>query len=159
LVQDSARLRNLLGRGVMGPIPVPMVANAGDNLVLDDRAQWAGLGVAAAVNQTLLEATPLYARVQTQIGFGSVDTPPDDSSPWHRWVYSIYRDGRVYVECTGTARSENFNPAGIGMAFTCDAGSGVRRLLASSRPSHSLTDSPAKRCTHFSRVPIAAPTC
>lgn len=137
LGQDAPRLRNLLGRGVMGPIPVPLVGNVGDKLDLDDRTQWAGLGIAAAVNQTVLEATPLYARVQAQVGFGSVDSPPDDSSPWHRWVYTIYRDGRVYVECTGTARGENFNPSGIGMAFTCDAGSGFRRLLAASRPADS----------------------
>src|SRR4029077_14933041 len=92
LGQDAPRLRNLLGRGVMGPIPVPLVGNWGEKLDREDRTQWAGLGIPAAVNQTVLEVTPLYARVQAQIGFGSVDSPPDDSSPWHRWVYTIYRD-------------------------------------------------------------------
>lgn len=127
---DSAKLHNLLGRGALGPFPVVLPADGSENVVLEDPAQWSGLGIAAEVFQTLLEANPLYARIQGQLRFGTIDSPPDDTSPAHRWVYTIYRDGRIYVECTGAASGLNFQPAGVGMAFTCDGGAGFTRLIA-----------------------------
>ena len=135
LGMDTSRLHNLAGRGSLGPAPVVVPAEgSAKKLNPDDPSAWAGLGVAVAVHQALAEVTPLYARVEGQLRFGSVDSPPDDNSPAHRWIYSIYRDGRIYVECSGTARTDNFNPPGIGMAFSCDSSAGFRRELAQSQP-------------------------
>ncbi len=127
--KDTARLHNLCGRGPLGPIPVVLPDPEAESIAIDDASQWAGLGIAAELHQTLLEATSLMARVQGQIRFSSIDQAPDEGSPAHRWLYTIYRDGRIYVDCSGTARSTDFSPAAVGIAFACDAGAGFRRRL------------------------------
>jgi len=134
LGHDPARTHNLLGTGFLGPTPVVVPNDAPATVVLDDASQWSGLGITVESYQSLVEATPLRVVVQGQWRFCSPDAPPTDRSPSHRWVWSIYRDGRVYVECGGTARAEQFDPPGVGVAFCCDGDLGFTREMVEGRP-------------------------
>ena len=134
LGHDPARTHNLAGVGSLGPSPVVVPSGVKATVLLDDLSQWAGLGIVAEAYQSLLEATPLRVLVQGEWRFRSQEAPPSDHSPYHRWVYSIYRDGRIYVECSGTARGEHFEPPGLGMVFCCDGDMGFERRVAGGRP-------------------------
>jgi hypothetical protein len=127
LAGDPQRLRNLVGPGTLGPTPVVLDGGPRPSARLDDHTQWVGLGTAVESSQGLLEITPLHVVLQGQWRFGERDKPASDRAPAHRWRYTIYRDGRLYVACTGTARSSTFQPAEIGLAFNCDGSQGFRR--------------------------------
>ncbi|MHC4671965.1 MAG: hypothetical protein ACYTBZ_05715, partial [Planctomycetota bacterium] len=89
--------------------------------------------------------------VQGQWRFGTPDIPPDDTSPYHRWIYSIYRDGRVYIECSGTARTENFNPPALGMVFCCDGDQGFKRHISENKPQYNRNSTGLQSYVLFSR--------
>jgi hypothetical protein len=135
LGHDPGRLHNLTGTGALGPTPVVLPGGPKPSVVIDDITQWAPLGVTAETFQTLVEATPLRVMIQGVSRFGSADSQPDNSSPYHRWIYSVYADGRVYIECSGTAGTDSFRPAGVGMAFCVDGAFGFRRMISESRRS------------------------
>lgn len=134
LTRDPGRLHNLAGRGSLGPIPV-VVNAAPDSVVrLDDPTQWSGLGMSVDSFQRLDEAGPARVVVLGEWRFGSPGTAKSESSPFHRWVYSVYPDGRIYLECRGTARSPTFEPPGLGVVFACDGSQGFSRHVAGGTP-------------------------
>ncbi|UCD27574.1 MAG: hypothetical protein JSV03_10700, partial [Planctomycetota bacterium] len=135
LRNDPARTHNLTGTGTLGPCPVVVEQEVKAKILLDDATQWSGLGLIAESYQSLVEAVPLRVVVQGEWRFGSPDVPPNDASPYHRWVYSVYRDGRVYLECSGLARNDNFKPPGMGMVFCCDGDQGFKRFISEGQPS------------------------
>jgi len=134
LSKDSARLHNLIGSGALGPTPVPMPANAAAGARIDDPGQWSALGASVDSYQNLVEACPLRAVLQGEWRFGRPDTPSTENTPTHRWTYSIYRDGRVYVACTGTAQTATFQPPEVGMVFTCDGHQGFAPKMIEGQP-------------------------
>jgi len=134
LVNDPNRSRNLVGPGTLGPTPVVVPNVPGAMVSLDDTTQWAGLGVAVEVYQSLIEASPVRIVVQGQWRFGTPDTPPGQTGPHHHWNYTIYRDGRIYVECSGSAAGPSYRPPGLGMAFSCDGDLGFKRHIAEGTP-------------------------
>jgi len=134
LSHDAARLRNLVGRGSLGPSPVVLSGDSEPIVRPDDMGQWSGLGIAAESHQKLIEALPVRVVVQGERRFGSLDQALADKGPDHRWTYSIYPDGRVYLACTGTARSPTFTPPAMGMVFSCDRDLGFNRQLMEQVP-------------------------
>ncbi len=135
LAHDPSRLRNLVGRGTLGPSPVVIPGGVEPIVRLDDMGQWSGLGITAESYQTLAEALPLRVVIQGEWRFGSPDQGFAEDSPHHRWSYSIYPDGRVYIACTGTARSPTFTPPALGVVFSCDRDLGFVRQIVEHVPS------------------------
>lgn len=130
LGRDPQRVSNLAGPASLGPLPVVIPAEASAAISADDMAQWAGLGPGVEVFQTLADSLPLRVVIQAECRFGSADARANDKSPYHHWRYTIYADGRIYVECSGTARTETFRPPGVGIAFGCDGSLGFTRQIA-----------------------------
>ena len=151
LANDPARTHNLAGIGALGPCPVVIPDEVKAKVLLDDATQWAGLGIIAESYQSLIETLPVRVLVQGEWRFGTPDTPPTDTTPYHRWVYSIYRDGRIYLECTGTARTENFKPSGLGMVFCCDGDQGFNRHISETQPEGDRKSAEMQSYVLFSR--------
>lgn len=126
LGNDPGRSHNLAGPGDLGPTPVVLSADAKASVAIDDPSQWSGLGATAEVSQSLLEANPLRVLLQGERRFISPDGTAGESGPAHRWFYSVYPDGRVYIECSGTARAGALQPPAIGMVFCCDGSFGFK---------------------------------
>jgi hypothetical protein len=120
LGSDPDRTHNLAGIGPIGPMMVALSSEKPEEVVLDDVSQWSGLGVAAEIQQWLVEATPSFVIIQGQWRFVTPEASAAASPPYHRWVYTVYRDGRVYVECSGIAHAEGFSPPALGLIFCCD---------------------------------------
>jgi len=121
LDHDPHRLRNLTGTGPLGPLPVVLTDTSPDaEVLIDDPSQWSPLGMAVETYQSLVEANELYVLLRGEWRFCTTETAPDKTNPYHQWIYAIYPDGRIYVECSGTARQGKFQPPAVGMAFCCD---------------------------------------
>ncbi|HOA74564.1 MAG TPA: hypothetical protein PL151_09760 [Phycisphaerae bacterium] len=122
LAADPQRMHNLAGGGCLGPLPVVI---APDGSVREDPAQWNPLGPLAESYQGLVESSPLRVVVHGEWRFGSPESPVSESSPYHRWVYSIYRGGEVFVECSGSI--PGMETANVGVVFGSDGAAGFVR--------------------------------
>ncbi|NLX13948.1 MAG: hypothetical protein GXY44_09900 [Phycisphaerales bacterium] len=152
LGHDPQRIHNLLGTGVLGPSPV-LVPNDSENalILLDDATQWAPLGVSVQTNQGMREANNLYVVVEGEWQYGTLDAPADERSPYHRWVYTIFRDGQIFLACHGTARTEHFRPPGVGVAFCCDGQLGFEENIVYLRPPDPAGPGPKTNYAHYVR--------
>ncbi len=147
LAHDPARLHNLAGRGSLGPSPVVVDPVPSAAVRLDDSSQWTGLGLAVESFQRLQEVNPVRAVVVGEWRFGPPGEPSSEASPFHRWVYCVYPDGRIYLECRGTARSPTFEPAGLGIVFSCNGDQGFTR--------HVFDGTPGEASAPIGREPFA----
>ncbi len=134
LAHDPARLHNLAGRGALGPSPVVVDPAPGAAVRLDDSSQWSGLGLAVESFQRLEEANPVRAVVVGEWRFGAPGGRTSEMNPFHRWAYCVHPDGRIYVECRGTAKSTTFDPPGLGVVFACDGDQGFTRRVFEGAP-------------------------
>lgn len=152
LGHDPQRIHNLLGTGSLGPIPV-LVPNEIEKsvILLDDASQWAPLGVSVQTTQSPREANPLYVVLEGEWRYGTLDTPADEYSPYHRWVYTIYRDGQVFLEFHGSARTERFRPPGVGAVFCCDGQLGFEENIVYLRPPDPAATGPKTNYAHLVR--------
>ncbi len=132
LGSDPQRLHNLAGGGCLGPIPVLMGPRGEVTL---EAAQWSQLGPVAESYQTVVEASPVRVVIHGEWRFGSPESPISETSPNHRWVYSIYRGGEVYVECSGTIPGAGASE--VGLVFGCDGAAGFKRTIQQPRPAGS----------------------
>jgi hypothetical protein len=123
LSADPDRMHNLAGSGPLGPIPA--VIGPGGVVLVDAPTQWLKLGPLAESYQGIVEASPLRVVVHGEWRFGSAEAPVGETSPHHRWIYSIYRGGEVYVECSGSIPGMNLPT--VGMVFGCDGAAGFQR--------------------------------
>ncbi len=152
LGHDPQRIHNLVGAGSLGPTPV-LVPQAGQDspILLDDAAQWAPLGVSVQTIQNLREANTLYVVLEGEWRFGTFDAPANEQSPYHRWVYTIYRDGQVFVECQGVVGTERFHPPAVGVAFCCDGQLGFEENMVYLHPSDLTGTGPKTNYAHYVR--------
>jgi len=127
---DKTRIHNLVGPGALGPVPMP--ASEEDRLVptVDAAAAWLGAGTLLQTYQTLVSANLLRVVIQGEWRFTPLNQAPAETDPYHRWSYSIFRDGRVYVECSGTALGQPATGR-IAITFCCDAGTGFETHMVS----------------------------
>jgi len=129
LSHDPARVHNLVGLGSLGPNPVVISGGLNPMVRLDDNTQWSGLGASVESYQSLLDVNALRAVIVSEWRFGTAGEPASEANPYHRWTYSIYPNGRIYVDCRGTAKTEMFAPSGLGIAFSCDGDAGFTRHI------------------------------
>lgn len=148
---DPARLYNLVGIGTLGPTPVVLPVSPTGRIDPEDPGQWAWMGAIGESVQILAEATPLFVRLESQWRFGNATEPIDDNSPFHRWSYTIYRDGRVFVLWEGSAPTADDAPGGVGVAFRCDADAGFRGDVISPSPADDGSPGDAEPFALFSR--------
>lgn len=121
LSSDPAMTHNLTGGGALGPLPV-LSAGTAEAAPAGEPQRWAGPGVHVTVEQALEEALPLRVVVRGEWRLGEADEPAHESAAAHHWLYSVYRDGRIYVEWSG--------PAGeAGSAVCCDPDAGFQRTI------------------------------
>jgi hypothetical protein len=108
---DPNRIHNLTGGGALGPTPVVVSAGADGPMRVDEMSGWEKLGTTAESYQKLMEASPVRAMVWGEWRFGSPATAsaPGAEAPFHRWVYTIYATGKMYVEFAGTVQTAPLN--------------------------------------------------
>ncbi|MBI4580944.1 MAG: hypothetical protein HY718_14650, partial [Planctomycetes bacterium] len=147
LASDRQRMHNLTGGGCMGPTPV-LIGKDG-SVQVDQPSQWARLGPLAESYQTLVEASPLRVVIHGEWRFGKPDSPFDENAPYHRWVYSIYRGGEVYFECSGLIRGADATE--VGMVVGCDGSAGFQRTIQQPQASTGRTEQVS--CVLFSQPP------
>jgi len=129
LHNDPDRLHNLTGGGPLGPLPVVLEQAGGVLTGADEAAGWEALGPAAETFQRLVEATPVRAVIWGERRFGSATaSAPSEQSPLHRWVYTVYPTGKVYIEFGGTLSLPGFVPS-VGYLVACADGEGFDRVL------------------------------
>lgn len=149
LASDPQRLHNLAGGNALGPIPT--LGGFRDGTILLEPDQWSMLGPLVESFQRVVEASPVRVVIHGEWRFARPDSPADESSPYHRWVFSIYRNGEVYVECSGYVPGMNLQE--VGMAFGCDAAAGfVPHTVA---PAPAATGDETASYTLFSQPPRA----
>ncbi len=112
---DPYRLRNLVRGTTMGPSPVVL-----------DEAQKMGdfspLGRSVSARQRIVEMSAVRVVIETEWRF--LDRPSDtpDRRPFHRWVYTVYPTGQIFVGVEATTETESWSPPKVGLALTFAAG-------------------------------------
>jgi hypothetical protein len=122
LSSDPAKARSLTGGLPLGPAAVTLPK-------LPDPAGWLDevLGQTkppAHVNvlQTVEETTPLGVRIRATWRADTGETPREAAPALRECVYSVYRDGRIFVELAGKMPE-------AGVACFCDADAGFKLTL------------------------------
>jgi len=112
LAADPQRLHNLVQDATLGPTPVVL------NDSSDDDAGFGALGSAVLAEQRLLEATAV--RVVIECAWYFVDDPdaPIDQRPRHRWLYTIYPTGELFVSVDATVANEMWSAPNVGLQIT-----------------------------------------
>lgn len=152
LGHDPQRIHNLVGTGTLGPTPVLVPKDAQDSLILlDDATQWSPLGISVQTTQYPRDANSLYVVLEGEWRYGTLDTPANEQSPYHRWVYTIYRDGQVFLECHGVAQTEHFRPPGVGVACCCNGQLGFEENIVHLHPQEQAAPGPKTNYAHFVR--------
>jgi hypothetical protein len=108
LVSDPNRLRNLVQGGTLGPIPVAL--DASGNIVSRSGS--------VVARQRLVEMSPVRAVVAGEWRFSGQSNAAPADCPFHRWVYTIYPTGQIYVALeTNWVKSAGVPPS-TGLAMT-----------------------------------------
>lgn len=138
LAADPQRMHNLCGN-TLGPLPIPIEHDKPLDIA-EGAALWTRLGPLAESYQSLVEVSPLRVVIHGEWRLGSPQSELSESSPYHRWVYSIYRGGEVYVECSGSI--PNAGVSEVGMLIGCDGATGFQRYV-NQPATHSAKDQAA----------------
>ena len=114
LAADPHRLDNLVGGDALGPSPVvlPEAGTGGLSASLLEAPRPAEIVV---TRQQILEANPLRIVVACAWQFTRPGAPPASDDSFHRWTYSILRDGSVYVHVESTAETPEWKPRALGL--------------------------------------------
>jgi len=111
LVSDPNRLRNLLQGNALGPTPV----------VVDESGKMGDVppsGRSVAAGQRLVEMSAVRAVVASEWLFVDESNPTTVDRPLHRWVYTLYPTGQVYVAVETTSRTPTGILPAMGLAIT-----------------------------------------
>ena len=129
LANDPHRLENLLDDMVLGPTPVVLPwESSSENGASPPNSDFAGLGERVAAHQSLLEANALRAMVECTWRFAGADLAANSDTPFHRWVYTVMADGRVYVHLRYATQTPTWKPDAMGLVASRRlTGSEVRR--------------------------------
>jgi hypothetical protein len=116
LASPSDRGVNLLGSSVLGPTPIvmPEYGESGDK----DGTDFAELGAVVVARQWIEEASQLRVILAGEWRFVEPGATPDDSSPFQRWTYTIYRTGQIYVHVECTAETAAWQAGELGLAVS-----------------------------------------
>ena len=114
LESDPNRLHNLLAGNLLGPLPI----------VLPDSDRGAGvadfsdLGESVVARQRVLEVSELRVMVACDWEFTAARDGPSDETPFHRWTYTIYPTGQVYVHIETTTSHGAWQVDDLALALT-----------------------------------------
>jgi len=149
---DRTRIHNLVGIGSLGPDPIPAAHGQFTANDADNPAGRMGAGTTLETYQSLVSANALRVVVQGAWRFTPPNASPSETDPYSRWLYSIYRDGRVYTECVGLLPAAEATDQ-VAMRFACDGGAGFQmRMAASSQDAASAQESSPDDYLLFSRA-------
>lgn len=130
LASDPNRLHNLAGPGPLGPVPTGTPGSPAPPLSITGMEHWSSPGAVVETHQSLVSATPLQIIVQGRCVFASAGSHPEPMAASHEWVYTIYQDGRVYVQCSGDAGMPGGADEQISVGVACDRTLGfVRHII------------------------------
>ncbi len=117
----------------LGPWPVPLVEGwqrSARPLVYDDPALFASWGRRVRATQRVIEASPLRVVVEGRWRFvpagGAANVAA--AAPAHRWRYTIYADGRVYVRSASGGPAANWPAPLAGWAVALNGRAGFVRV-------------------------------
>lgn len=113
LTHDPQRLRNLVDGGLLGPYPAVRMPG-GSELVQD----FSALGDTVVAHQQVVEANPVRVIVNCTLRFTTGRNQPDASSPFQRWIYTIYRSGHVFVTFEATTQYRGWAPQSMALIVT-----------------------------------------
>lgn len=122
LSSDPARSRSLAGGLPLGAMAVTQPKSADPALWVDDVLSQATPGPHVQVVQTLQETSGLRVMIQAEWRAELGEDTSAEPAVLRQCVYSIFRDGRVYVEATGKLPE----PA---LACCCDGDAGFKLTL------------------------------
>ncbi len=119
LESDPNRLRNLLADNVLGPLPIVLPDSDRDA----DVADFSDLGESVLARQRVLEVSELRVMVACDWEFTAARGGPSDETPFHRWTYTIYPTGQVFVHIETTTSHGAWQVDNLGLALTRAGGS------------------------------------
>jgi hypothetical protein len=124
---------NLVAVGGLGPWPLPLTVDWAERpeqpVAYDDPALFAAWGAAAAATQEIIEATPFRAVIGGQWRFAHAEaTATAPSSVGHRWKYTIYPNGALYVQAESTAPPAGWSAPLVGYAVALQGRRGFEPL-------------------------------
>lgn len=126
LSSDPAKARSLTGGLPLGPAPVAPPESADPAGWLAEILGQMSPGPGMEAVQELEEASALRAVIRCAWRpLASLD-PAGEQLSTREWRYSVYQDGRVYVECTGAAHLPG---AATAVAFCGDLDAGFQPTL------------------------------
>ncbi|HEY3243147.1 MAG TPA: hypothetical protein VGM03_07325 [Phycisphaerae bacterium] len=116
LAGDPNRLRNLVGGGALGPMPI-VLPDSPDG---DFRGvqQFVDLGQTVVARQRVLEMSPVRVMLESDWRFVPVGSVPTPEAPYHRWTYCIYPSGHMYVGLECTTKTAQWSAGEMGVALT-----------------------------------------
>jgi len=126
---------NLADIGGLGPWPIPLSAEwateSAPPVAYDNPQLFASWGAAAATTQRVLEATPFRAVIEGEWRFVSPGTTPDPNAelPGHKWQYTVYSTGTLYVRIASQAGSTGWAGQRVGYAIGLDGRRGFTRVI------------------------------
>ncbi len=144
---QKTRIHNLVGVGALGPNPSVVSGDETPTALVENAARTLGTGTTLETFQGLVHASVLRIMLQGEWRFTPPNAAPAEGDPRLRWVYSVYRDGRVYVECTGSVPGSDAARQ-VAFTFCCDATMDFKRVLAASSGSQG-TDSAGRTGEDF----------
>ncbi len=126
LGDDPNRLRNLLYESSLGPNPVEINKSKAKPL--------SGLGETVVASHRILEANGV--RVVLECEWRFVDDPSRaraglDAAPFHRWRYTIYPTGQLYVLVESTSKTDDgWSPQiGLSVALASPSPGGIQTFI------------------------------
>lgn len=122
LSSDPAKARSLTGGLPMGPAAVALPKLPDPAGWLDEVLDQTKTPARVNVLQTVEEATPLGAVIRAVWRVETGEAPAEDAPALRQCVYSVYRDGRIYVELAGKMQEAS-------VAGFCDADAGFKMTL------------------------------
>jgi len=153
LSSDPGRVRNLIGGGALGPIPVivPSDAERGFQSPHAPDDVFAG-GSSIAARQRVIEMSRVRVVVESDWRFVPAGGTPSDSSPYHRWRWCIYPSGQIYASVESSphaADAADDEDTTWGVVFTTSDVPDERVYL---HPTAQLEDPDDLRRTSFAAV-------
>lgn len=128
LAEDPYRLQNLVQGTTLGPSPM-LIESPG----ADREPDFSNFGQMVVARQRIVEMNPVRIVIDTEWRFVNDTDESLENRPFHRWVYTIYRTGQLYVATECTAQAEDWDNSSLGLAVT----------IASTRDDDLRTFSPA----------------
>jgi hypothetical protein len=140
LRHDPDRIRNLTGRGPLGPMPIPLPPDAAvaereidlQTLALDEPA--------AEILQGIVEANAIRVVVWGRWRFGSPQAASSDPTAdrYCEWTYTVYPTGSIYLEFAARFAKDETTPSsqyGYALAWSADDGFRMARTdVAPAKP-------------------------